>query len=138
MDKRGTYIVDFIGNRKSCRALVRKGNLRLLEKVTAAGHELTVINETSEVLKSANVWLQGKLYESDEDGRVFVPFSNRPGWVPVVVSDGKSCSLARFTHQSESYNLDAGIYVDRESLIEGHKANVIIRSRLLINGVVAH
>ncbi len=137
MDKRGTYIVDFIGNRKSCRALVRKGNLRLLEKVTAAGHELTVINETSEVLKSANVWLQGKLYESDEDGRVFVPFSNRPGWVPVVVSDGKSCSLARFTHQSESYNLDAGIYVDRESLIEGHKANVIIRSRLLINGVVA-
>lgn len=137
LDQRGTYIVDFIGNRKSCRALVRKGNLRLLENVTAAGHELTVINEARDVLNSANVWLQGKMYESDKDGKIFVPFSNRPGPVPVVLSDGKSCSLARFTHQSENYHLDAGIYVDRESLIGERKANVVIRSRLLVNGVAA-
>lgn len=137
LDQRGTYVVDFIGNRKSCRALVRKGHLRLLEEVTAAGHELTVIDESKRVLQSANVWLQGKLFESNEEGKIFVPFSNRPGSAPVVLSDGKTCSLARLSHQSEKYTLDAGIYVDRESLIGGQTASVIIRSDLLVNGIAA-
>lgn len=131
---RGVYVVDFIGNRKSCRALVRKGQFRFVEKLTAAGHELTVVNEANQVVKNASVWVQGKQISADEDGKVLVPFSNRPGTVPVVLSDGNCCSLDHLNHRAESYTLDGSIYIDRESLIAGQKADVVIRTLLRING----
>ncbi len=40
----------------------------------------------------------------------------------------------RFNHLAESYELNAGIYVDRESLIRGEKAQLAVRPVLRVNG----
>ena len=47
LNKRGVYVIEFIGNGKSSRALVTKGNLRVLEKVGPAGHEFRIVDARS-------------------------------------------------------------------------------------------
>lgn len=134
LNKRGVYVIDFIGNRKSSRALIRKGRLRFIEEVTAAGQELQVVNENNQVVKNASLWLQGRQIKADKEGKLLVPFSGRPGTFPVVLSDGAIHSLDYLNHRAESYSLDGGFFVDRESLVGGQLAKLVLRTELRING----
>ncbi|MEX2215706.1 MAG: hypothetical protein WD768_16460, partial [Phycisphaeraceae bacterium] len=130
----GVYVIDFIGNGKSSRVLVRKGKLRFLERISTAGHIFKVMNEKNEHLKTASLWLAGHEYKADKDGLIAVPFSNRGGRTPIVLSNAGFTSLEHFDHANESYQLLAGIHVDREQLIKRKKANVLIRAGLYLNG----
>ncbi|MEC8928494.1 MAG: hypothetical protein VX705_04700, partial [Verrucomicrobiota bacterium] len=137
LKKRGVYVVEFIGNGRSSRALVTKGALRLLEHVGPAGHEFRVLNETNQPVPQATLWLGGKEYKPAKDikdGLIIVPFSNRPGRQVVVLRHGGFSTLATFNHLAEKYQLDAGIYVDREALVKGTQAAVIVRPALRLNG----
>jgi hypothetical protein len=134
LKKRGVYVIEFIGNGISSRILVRKGTLRLLEKTGPAGHEFHVIDEANKPRPQATAWLDGKEYEPDEQGVITIPFSTRAGQKTAVLRDGDFSSLARFKHLGESYKLDAGIYVDRETLLSRKKAQVLVRPSLRING----
>ncbi|MBM4088061.1 MAG: hypothetical protein FJ276_01335 [Planctomycetes bacterium] len=132
--KPGVYVIDFIGNGQSSRAVVRKGRLRCLTRTGTAGHEFTVLDDRNEKLSKATLWLAGRQYEADEEATITVPFSTRPGLVPIVLSHGEFSSLEQFFHEAENYQLVAGIYVDRESLLAGKTANVIVRPGLYLNG----
>ncbi len=131
---RGVYVLDFIGNGKSSRALVRKGRLRHLARTSSAGHVITVLDERNRKQNDASVWLAGRQYEADDKGAITVPYSNRPGTQPIVLSSGNFSSLDYLNHQSENYSLRAGIYVDRESLLNRRQANVVVRPGLFVNG----
>ena len=134
LNKRGTYVVDFIGNGMSSRAIIRKGQLRFLAQTTPAGHAFRVFNETNSHVKDASLFLGGQLYEADDNGRILVPFSTRPGRQPVVIAANGTSSLGYFNHEAESYSLSTGFFVDRESLLRQRTAEVVIRSQLNING----
>jgi hypothetical protein len=131
---RGVYIVEFIGNGMSSRALIRKGQLHHLVRTTSAGHVFTVLDEANRKLADASLWLAGHQYAADEKGEIAVPFSNDPGRQPIVLIHGEFASLAHFQHQGENYRLAAGIHVDREALLERNTAQVLIRPTLLLNG----
>ena len=132
--KPGVYVIDFIGNGRSSRAVVRKGQLQYLVRTSTAGQIFTVLNEDSEKLSDASLWLAGHEYRADEDGLITVPFSTRPGRQPIVLSHGTLSTLETFQHEAENYQLQAGIYVDRESLLARHTAQVIVRPALYLNG----
>jgi hypothetical protein len=133
--KNGVYVVDFIGNGKSSRVVVRKGALRFLQQVTSAGHLFTILDENNQQVMDATLWMHGREFTADKDGLILVPFSTDPGRVPIVVTHGELSALHQFDHQSENYSLVAGIHVDRESLVRQRLANVIVRPSLLVNGV---
>ncbi|MDG2469884.1 MAG: hypothetical protein P8M80_11435 [Pirellulaceae bacterium] len=135
LDNRGVYIIDFIGNRKSSRALIRKGQLRYIDNVTPAGHELTIVDEKNRVVSDASIWMLGSQYQPDKTGRITVPFSTQPGRVPLIISQGGFSDLDSFSHQSEAYALHVGFHVDRESLVKGATAKVIIRPQVTVNGI---
>ncbi len=130
----GVYVVDFIGNGKSSRAVVRKGRVRAIEHSSSAGHIFTVLDENNTKQKTASIWLAGHEYKSDADGNVAVPYTNAPGRENIIVTAGNVISLDNFQHLSESYKLMAGIYVDREELLKRKKARVLVRPMLYING----
>ena len=130
----GVYVIEWIGNGVSSRAVVRKGQLHVNEGVGPAGHEFTVYDENNQPRPGATLWLSGKEYTPGEDGIIFVPFSTAPGSKPVILTDGERCSLAHFDHQGEAYELNAGFFVDRESLLRRGEAQVLVRPRLLLNG----
>ena len=135
LKKRGTYVIDFIGNGKSSRVLVQKGKLRYLVRSTVAGHQFTVLDEANRKLPQATIWVSGREYTPDEDGTINIPFSNRPGRAPIVLGNGEFHCLDSFGHEAENYALSAGMHVDRESLLERKKARVVIRTGLALNGL---
>ena len=134
LTKPGTYVVDFIGNGKSSRVVVRKGRLQFLERTTAAGHIVNVLDEDKNVLADATVWLSGHEYAADEDGDILIPFTTEPGRQAIILTAQGRSSLHFFQHQAERYQFRAGFYVDRESLLSNRKAKVIVRPSLTLNG----
>ena len=131
---RGAYVVELIGNGKSSRALVQKGRLGALQEVTAAGHAFTVLDEANRRLPDARAWLGGREFAPGEDGRIVVPFSTAPKSETLIVLQGGFASPIRFDHLAETYDLRAGIYVDRESLLRREKAQVVLRPVVRVNG----
>lgn len=134
LNKPGVYVIDFIGNGRSSRALIRKGRLRHLLRTSTAGQNFVILDEQNKQVKDATVWVGGHEYTASESGTITVPFSTAPGQQAIVISKGDFSSLDHFQHEEENYELVAGIYVDRESLLKRKTAEVLVRPRLLING----
>ncbi|WP_425615021.1 hypothetical protein NA78x_004909 [Anatilimnocola sp. NA78] len=137
----GVYVIDFIGNGRSSRALIRKGNLRQVVRTTAAGQSFTVLNDQNKVVPNASIFLGGHEYTAAEDGTIVVPFSTAPGRTPIVITapiagekKTEYSSLSHFQHEAENYSLTAGFYVDRESLLKRQTAKLVVRASLLVNG----
>ncbi len=135
LDRRGVFVIDFIGNGKASRALVRKGKLQFLVRTSAAGQIFTVLNERNKPVPEATLWLAGTQYGPDKDGTIDVPFSNQPGPQSIVLTDGKFSSLGQFTQEAEEYRLAAAMYVDREELIARRSAQLVVRAQLTLNGI---
>ena len=132
--KPGVYVVDFIGNGKSSRTLIRKGKLHYLMRIGTAGHVFTVLDENNRKVPKATLYLAGHEYQAGKDGTITVPLSTNPGRQPIVLSGGGICSLDHFQHEAESYSLQAGFYVDRESLLDRKKAQLVVRPALYVCG----
>lgn len=135
LNKRGTYVVDLIGNGQSSRALIHKGRLRHLVRTTPDGQEFTILDEADQIVPDARVFLGGQQYDA-VDGVVTVPFTSRAGSRTCVIAtaDGFS-SIAKFQAVREIYQLNAGMYVDREALLRQRNADLMVRPLLTLNGV---
>jgi hypothetical protein len=131
----GIYVVDFIGNGKSSRAVIRKGTLRVLNRISTAGHVFTVYDEGSRPLHGATLWMAGHEYAADKQGRITVPFSTDPGQQPIVVSHQGLSVLTRFDHLGEDYQLVGAFHVDRQALRTHQTADLLVRASLQQNGV---
>lgn len=130
----GVFVVEFIGAGRSSRAVIRKGKLSYTDRIGTAGHEFVVRDEMNQKRPEAVIWIEGREYAPDEDGIIIIPFSNKPGRQKIILKEKDFCSLASFNHLSENYSMSAGFYADRESLLKGFKAKVIVRPVLSLNG----
>ena len=134
LDQPGVYVIDFIGNGRSSRVVVRKGRLRYLLRNSTAGHVFTILDENHQLVKDARLWMAGREYAPNRDGQIITPFSQRAGRRAIVLSRGGFASLAHVQHRPEQYQLRAGIYVDRESLVSHQTAQVLVRPGLFLSG----
>lgn len=133
---RGVYVIELIGNGKSSRALVQKGRLDALQEVTPAGHAFTVFDEDGTRVTDARGWLGGREFAPEKDGRILVPFSTASdiNAEHFVIRHGNFATRVAFEHHTENYSLEAGVYVDRESLIRREKAQLVLRPVLRVGG----
>jgi hypothetical protein len=134
LSDRGVYIVEFIGNGKSSRALIQKGQLRQLVRTGAAGHVFTILDEANKRVTDARLWMAGHEYAPDKDGLITVPFTHSATTQPIVISRGDFATPASFQHRQEQYQLKVGFFVDREALLRRQKATLVIRPVLLVDG----
>lgn len=134
LTKPGVYVVDLIGNGKSSRALIRKGALRPLAKQVPSGHLVTVVDDQNRPVPGAMVYLGAQEYPADKNGRALVPFAQTTGRRPILLSQGTFTCLDYLDQKSEHYQLTAGIHIDRESLIAGREATIVVRPGLSLNG----
>ncbi len=133
--QRGVWVVELIGNGRSSRALLRKGQLHYLTRASSAGTALTVLDEARQPLKSAYITMAGRRINADENAEIIVPFTAQPGPQPVVLHDGSGfSSLETITLAGESYQLAGGFHVEREQLLAGAQAVLAVRPRLQLNG----
>ena len=134
--KRGVWVVDVVGSGRSCRALVRKGQL-LLTKVesTPAGQELTITDASGKPVSPAVVRLSGSEFESDEDtGKILLPYTTSSGSKPIVLVDPKDgfASLASFDHSEENPYLTLDVQSTRAALVPGLTGSATIVPTLRI------
>ncbi|MBN1670766.1 MAG: hypothetical protein JXR37_07030 [Kiritimatiellae bacterium] len=135
IDRPGVWVVEFIGNGRSSRALIRKGRLTFTERTGAAGHVFRVYDEAGRRVKDAQLQVAGHAYTPDAAGEIVVPYSTRPGRQPVIVRQGDFAALHEFAHAPEHYALAAGIHADREALLAGQVCKVLVRPELTLNGI---
>ncbi|MFO0805957.1 MAG: hypothetical protein U0791_22865 [Gemmataceae bacterium] len=135
LTKPGVYVIDFIGNGKSSRALIRKGRLKPLVATGTAGQNITVVDESNKPVPEATVWMAGVEYKCNKDGKAILPFTAQPGRRPVVLSRGEFSCFDTIEHQPENYRFQAGIHVDRESLLTQRPTQLIVRPALFLNGL---
>ena len=152
---RGIYVVELIGNGVSSRVVVRKGRLVCSQRVGAAGHVFTVFNEQREQVRDAHLWVGGQDYAPDKEGLILVPFTTgaAPGGEvndPFARIDTRNAVAARnkstlvrlgsfaepvqFQHDQESYRLDADFWLDREAVVAGGTATLVVKPTLLCAG----
>ena len=76
----GLFIVEFIGNGLSARAVIKKGSLSMIHKPTVAGHLAYVLDENKKICSGGNettgIYFDGNFYEANPDrgGKVFIPY----------------------------------------------------------------
>ena len=134
LNRPGTYVVDFVGNGISSRAVVYKGQLRMVARTSAAGQLVRVYDERGAHVPDALAWFGGREYGADDRGEILIPFSTSPGSKQLVLRQGERSTLAKFRHQSESYRVDVYAHLDRESLIAGNTADLLLRPELFLAG----
>ena len=128
----GVYVVELIGNGLSSRAVIRKGRLQLTSRTGAAGHVVRVFDEEGNHLKDAAVRLGAREYEADDDGEILIPFSTDGGRRSVVIRSGERSAVEEFYHHEETYRLKCTAFLDRESLLSGGTAKILVRPMLTL------
>ncbi|KAK2954802.1 putative Actin-binding protein [Blattamonas nauphoetae] len=149
--KRGVFVVDLIGSGRTSRALIKKGTLRVLPRMTVNGHALTLLDENNNIVKRdhAAVWVDGVKYtrsssENEEMKNELFPDEILVGFATgkdnyskeIVLCDTSDdfCALSSFNYQIERYQFACSFFVDREELVQDSTAHVIIRPTLTCNG----
>lgn len=135
IDHPGTYVVDLIGNGRASRALIRKGDLRLVGRVGAAGHVFRILGDDGASLPDATLTLEGKEYAAGDDGVVRLPFTSRAASRNALLRHGALAKVTTFEHRAERYELRASVHVDREQLLAGEEATAIVRASLYLADV---
>ena len=128
---RGAWVVECVGGGKSCRALIQKGRLAVVQTLSAAGHRLSVYDEQGQKVMNARAWLGQHEFSAGEDGDIVVPYTTEPTDATLVVGVDDFATLVRFQHLRESFEVRAGVYIERERTLPGAEVPVLIRATLL-------
>ena len=134
LEGRGVWVIDVLGGGQRSRALIQKGSLSSVEQIGDAGHILRIFDDRGEIVKTAHVELNDREFESDSEGRVLIPFSESQKAENILLVDGDFAVQEQLTLQSESYRLQAGFVIDRQMLVAGAQATLLVRTRLECNG----
>lgn len=133
-DRPGTYVVELIGNGRASRALLRKGWLRHTVRVGPHGLVVHVRDEAGEPVTDATLWLGQRAFAPRADGSLLVPFTTRPGPVRALLVHGDITTVIRLHHPEERVNLRLSARLERESVVAGRIATLLLRPLLTVAG----
>jgi len=134
-DAPGTYVVESIGNGLRTRLLFHKGELHCVNRVAADGHRFRVHDEAGAPVPDATIRFGGRDFTAGPDGDIRLPFTDEPGQKQIVVSAGERATLATFDQVTGAPVFECGFHLDREQLIAGATARLLLRPWLAIAGV---
>lgn len=81
--KIGVFIIEFQGNGKLSRAIIKKGSLTLIHKTVKGGHLAYIVDDDRKICKcddrKSGVLLDNTFYAADaaKNGAIFIPYTTR-------------------------------------------------------------
>eukprot|EP01084_Bolivina_argentea_P174170 301691_1 len=136
-NKRGIYFIDILSNGRHARSVIKIGDIRYITRITEAGHLFQLLDENNKIIKKGSIFMSKHLYKTNKNGEIYIPFTTSPNASQKIIlernDDPTFNVLTYFNHQSESYSMKCGIYIDREQLLEKKRANIIVRIGLFLN-----
>lgn len=74
----GLYVIEFISNGYSSRAVIKKGTLSLISKSTIAGHICYILDEDRNICsgEKTGIFFDNNYFkaDSDKEGRIIIPY----------------------------------------------------------------
>ena len=135
-DKVGLFIIEFEGNGKMSRAVIKKGSLSFIHRPTAAGHAGFIIDDERNVCKSekTGVWFENKLYKCDlqQNGSIFIPYGSATRNSNIVLIHNDFAQMSSFSRATEKYDFLAHFHVNSEQFLAGQEAHILVRPSLSI------
>eukprot|EP01022_Parablepharisma_sp_SALTPOND_P009836 TRINITY_DN1405_c2_g1_i1.p1 TRINITY_DN1405_c2_g1~~TRINITY_DN1405_c2_g1_i1.p1 ORF type:complete len:2260 (-),score=324.93 TRINITY_DN1405_c2_g1_i1:695-7474(-) len=140
--KEGVFLIDFHGNGRQGRAVLRIGSLSLVSTPTILGQECYILDSHKKVCLRhesgpTGIYIYGELYKPDETGRIIIPYIFNERSTRAILLHGKLAQLVDFTRLKETYSLKCSFFVFPESFLMGSQATVAIKPFLYINGRIA-
>ena len=139
-DKAGIFVIEFFGNGRQSRVIIKKGSLRYISRPNAAGEFMYVMNEDNIICKeNAGVYIDSRFYEArQEDGRIDVPFARTSSYKSIILTDGVIAELcSNFFHTSENYKLETAFLIHKEQLLSATHTSIYLRPKLYVNNIKA-
>jgi hypothetical protein len=141
-NKVGLFIVEFIGNGLSARAVIKKGSLSLINKPTIAGHLAYVLDENKKICLGSTenenltgIHFDGNFYPAkpDRGGKIFIPYGKSTLNAKAILINNGFAQLCDFERQTERYSFSAWMHLNSESILIGNKASLLIKPALQVN-----
>ena len=105
--KQGVYVIEFVGFGYSSRAVIKKGKLLLIEKVSLAGQIFTILDENLEICKTtkrSGLWVKKNFHEANQEGQVILPFSTTEEKTQVIIVHNEFACLTNINLVKEEYD----------------------------------
>eukprot|EP01083_Nonionella_stella_P032967 90269_1 len=132
------YFIDLIGNGLHCRCIIKKGDLKYVERLSESGHCIRILDENYNVITKGHAFIDGVAYAvNNPHGDIYVPFlkENEASKNKLILHNGGLFSvLADFKRKQESYVLHSCFFVERESLFHKKESTLWIRNVLCSDG----
>ena len=130
----GAWIVEFVANGHSSRALVRKGSLIPYVERDATGQIVRVFDENGDPVQNATLGISSETFTSGADGMLTVPNSEFDSTQQGVLAHGPLATLVDLGDRSDRFELISRIHIDREQLRADAEARARIQLRLTNHG----
>ena len=102
--KRGVFIVEFIGGGLSSRVLIKKGSLTQIPQIIKDNAVFHIINESKMVCTEKTAIVIGNvIYKADKTGKILVPLEENKREAKVVLSCGDFSELAHVVIPAAKY-----------------------------------
>lgn len=106
------------------RAVIKKGCLTCIQRVTLAGHAYTIMDEQQQICNdplTTGIWVSNHFYRttSNTDASILIPFSIADKQNEKIILVHKNfASLKTITLQRENYNFKCAYIYNQEQLIQ--------------------
>lgn len=129
----GTWIVEFVSDRISARALIRKGNLTPYLSRTPAGQLVRLFDEKSQPVANFTLTLGDETFTT-KDGSLTVPNVPNQPVTEGTLTAGNLVTNVTLEDRRDSFELESSFLLDREQLLAEHKTTLHLRTRLTNHG----
>jgi hypothetical protein len=136
-DKIGLFVIEFISNGYSSRAVIKKGSLSLIYKSTVAGQVAYILDENKDICKTSNtgMWYKNSYYKADTEkgGRIIIPYQKQESSGSAILIYDGFAQLAQFRQMAENYSFDCSYVAHPESMLMGREAEILLKPSLKVN-----
>ena len=136
-NKIGLFVIEFISNGYSSRAIIKKGTLSVIYKQRISGQIAYILDDEREVCvgDDTGIYFNGQFYKAniDKGGRILIPYEKQTITGNAILVHNSFAQLVPFTRFAEKYTIDVAYILNPESLLMGNQAKVIIRPTLKVN-----
>ena len=133
--KRGMYVVEFIGNGHSSRAIIKKGGLTLIYRNTHDGQVFFILDEEKNICKGEDtgIWMKGQWFPAIETGAILIPYQKAASNEFLIYKHDNFCDYQNVEIKTESYTLDGMWIIKEESMIMGNVCKCLVRPYLYVD-----
>ena len=133
---RGVFIVDFLAERMSSRAVITKGRLTLLSEMKKLGTMCIILDEQRRICtgRRTGLYIHGKFYAADESGVIYLPNNDSSLNGEVIVCHENYATISSVEVRAPDLRLSLDVVFNREQLRPGNNVDLILFPTLTLNG----